>query len=206
MWRPGPDESSGLHFADVGDDVKERGAALRPPCCSLRQRKWGAVRVLRAALRPVMYPRPAMEERYKLNGPQTRRSRIITAEPPSGKLENSADQALLDPAPTSLWPIHPALPSLACHQRRIPEDVFKYTARETWVSIITSGTAVLGLGNIGPLAGKPVMEEVGCSSSALPTLMPLTSNSRPKTPTCSYRACACLSRVSGHQPLEHQSA
>jgi malate dehydrogenase (oxaloacetate-decarboxylating)(NADP+) len=39
-----------------------------------------------------------------------------------------------------------------------PEDVYKYTARGNLVAVISNGTAVLGLGNIGPLASKPVME------------------------------------------------
>ena len=39
-----------------------------------------------------------------------------------------------------------------------PSDVFKYTAKGNLVGVITNGTAVLGLGNIGPLASKPVME------------------------------------------------
>ena len=39
-----------------------------------------------------------------------------------------------------------------------PEEVSKYTARANLVAVITNGTAVLGLGNIGPLAAKPVME------------------------------------------------
>ena len=42
-----------------------------------------------------------------------------------------------------------------------PDDVFKYTARGNLVAVITNGTAVLGLGNIGPLAAKPVMEGKG---------------------------------------------
>lgn len=42
-----------------------------------------------------------------------------------------------------------------------PEDVFKYTIKKNLVAVITDGTAVLGLGNIGPLAGKPVMEGKG---------------------------------------------
>ena len=41
---------------------------------------------------------------------------------------------------------------------RDPNEVFRYTARGNLVAVITNGTAVLGLGNIGPLAGKPVME------------------------------------------------
>jgi malate dehydrogenase (oxaloacetate-decarboxylating)(NADP+) len=39
-----------------------------------------------------------------------------------------------------------------------PSDVYKYTAKGNLVGVITNGTAVLGLGNIGPLASKPVME------------------------------------------------
>jgi len=39
-----------------------------------------------------------------------------------------------------------------------PKDVFKYTAKGNLVGVISNGTAVLGLGNIGALASKPVME------------------------------------------------
>ncbi len=39
-----------------------------------------------------------------------------------------------------------------------PSEVFRYTARGNLVAVVSNGTAVLGLGNIGPLAGKPVME------------------------------------------------
>ena len=39
-----------------------------------------------------------------------------------------------------------------------PEDVYEYTNKGNLVAVISNGTAVLGLGNIGPLAGKPVME------------------------------------------------
>lgn len=42
-----------------------------------------------------------------------------------------------------------------------PEDVYRYTAKGNLVAVISNGTAVLGLGNIGPLAGKPVMEGKG---------------------------------------------
>ncbi len=38
-----------------------------------------------------------------------------------------------------------------------PANAFKYTARGNLVGVITNGTAVLGLGDIGALAGKPVM-------------------------------------------------
>ena len=42
-----------------------------------------------------------------------------------------------------------------------PLNAFRYTARGNLVAVVTNGTAVLGLGNIGPLAAKPVMEGKG---------------------------------------------
>ena len=42
-----------------------------------------------------------------------------------------------------------------------PEDVFRYTARGNLVAVVSNGTAVLGLGNLGPLGAKPVMEGKG---------------------------------------------
>src|SRR5258708_16884340 len=49
-----------------------------------------------------------------------------------------------------------AAPCLAIHDA--PESVFDYTAKGNLVAVISNGSAVLGLGNIGPLAAKPVME------------------------------------------------
>ncbi|MFQ5706542.1 MAG: NADP-dependent malic enzyme [bacterium] len=42
-----------------------------------------------------------------------------------------------------------------------PNDIFKYTAKGNLVAVVSNGTAVLGLGDIGPAAGKPVMEGKG---------------------------------------------
>ncbi|MDT7526038.1 MULTISPECIES: malic enzyme-like NAD(P)-binding protein [Idiomarinaceae] len=39
-----------------------------------------------------------------------------------------------------------------------PDDVYKYTAKGNMVAVISNGTAILGLGNLGPMASKPVME------------------------------------------------
>lgn len=39
-----------------------------------------------------------------------------------------------------------------------PDDIYKYTAKGNTVAVITNGTAILGLGNLGPMAAKPVME------------------------------------------------
>src|SRR5271157_4309168 len=44
---------------------------------------------------------------------------------------------------------------------KTPDLSFEYTARGNLVAVVSNGTAVLGLGNIGPLAGKPVMEGKG---------------------------------------------
>src|SRR5262245_60920745 len=43
-----------------------------------------------------------------------------------------------------------------------PDKSWEYTARGNLVAVITNGTAVLGLGDIGPAAGKPVMEGKAC--------------------------------------------
>ena len=44
---------------------------------------------------------------------------------------------------------------------KTPDDVYKYTAKGNLVAVISNGTAVLGLGDIGAMAGKPVMEGKG---------------------------------------------
>ena len=49
-----------------------------------------------------------------------------------------------------------AEPCLAIQKN--PEDAYKYTNKGNMVACISNGTAVLGLGNIGALASKPVME------------------------------------------------
>ncbi len=52
-----------------------------------------------------------------------------------------------------------AAPCLEIKQN--PEDAYRYTAKGNLVAVLSNGTAVLGLGNIGALAGKPVMEGKG---------------------------------------------
>ncbi len=52
-----------------------------------------------------------------------------------------------------------AQPCLEIHKN--PEDVYRYTIKGNLVAVITNGTAVLGLGDIGAAAGKPVMEGKG---------------------------------------------
>jgi malate dehydrogenase (oxaloacetate-decarboxylating)(NADP+) len=52
-----------------------------------------------------------------------------------------------------------AQPCLEIHKN--PTDVYKYTSKGNLVAVVSNGTAVLGLGNIGAAAGKPVMEGKG---------------------------------------------
>jgi malate dehydrogenase (oxaloacetate-decarboxylating)(NADP+) len=52
-----------------------------------------------------------------------------------------------------------AEPCLEIHKN--PDDVYRYTSKGNLVAVISNGTAVLGLGDIGPMAGKPVMEGKG---------------------------------------------
>jgi malate dehydrogenase (oxaloacetate-decarboxylating)(NADP+) len=52
-----------------------------------------------------------------------------------------------------------AAPTLAIKEN--PDEAYNYTAKGNLVAVISNGTAVLGLGNIGPLAAKPVMEGKG---------------------------------------------
>src|SRR6201990_3508575 len=52
-----------------------------------------------------------------------------------------------------------ALPCLEIESN--PQDAYRYTAKGNLVAVVSNGTAVLGLGDIGALAGKPVMEGKG---------------------------------------------
>ncbi len=74
-----------------------------------------------------------------------------------GKIEINATKPLTTQRDLTLaYSPGVAGPCLAIHED--PSKVFDYTARGNMVAVISNGTAVLGLGNIGPLASKPVME------------------------------------------------
>ena len=60
---------------------------------------------------------------------------------------------------------------------RDTELAYEYTGKGNLVAVISNGTAVLGLGDIGPAAGKPVMEGKGVSSSGSRTSTSSTSTS-----------------------------
>src|SRR5580692_3028763 len=80
---------------------------------------------------------------------------------PAGKLAITATKPCLTQRDLSLaYTPGVAVPCLAIH--REPDLVYKYTAKSNLVAVVSNGTAVLGLGNIGPAAGKPVMEGKAC--------------------------------------------
>ncbi len=82
------------------------------------------------------------------------------AEPTPGKLEVVSTK----PCATQLDLSMAYTPGVAepCREiARDPEEAYRYTNKGNLVAVISDGTAVLGLGNIGPLAGKPVMEGKG---------------------------------------------
>lgn len=81
--------------------------------------------------------------------------------PTRGKIEVRPTKALINQRDLSLaYSPGVAYPCLAIEQD--PALAAEYTSRGNLVGVITNGTAVLGLGDIGPLASKPVMEGKGC--------------------------------------------
>ncbi len=79
---------------------------------------------------------------------------------PPGKLRIEPSKPVGTPRDLSLA-YSPGVAAPCLEIAENPDDVFEYTGRGNLVAVITDGTAVLGLGNIGPLAGKPVMEGKG---------------------------------------------
>ena len=80
--------------------------------------------------------------------------------PKPGKMETSISK----PCDTQLDLSLAYTPGVAEPVRRIadnPDDAFRYTSKGNLVAVVTDGSAVLGLGNVGALAGKPVMEGKG---------------------------------------------
>ncbi|MBL8238302.1 MAG: NADP-dependent malic enzyme [Bryobacterales bacterium] len=76
---------------------------------------------------------------------------------PAGKISVTATKPCLTQRDLSLaYTPGVAVPCLKIHDD--PDLVYKYTGKGNLVAVVTNGTAVLGLGNIGPAAGKPVME------------------------------------------------
>ncbi|MEM7289005.1 MAG: NADP-dependent malic enzyme, partial [Pseudomonadota bacterium] len=77
--------------------------------------------------------------------------------PKPGKLEINATKPLGNQRDLALA-YSPGVAAPCLHIEAEPERAADYTGRSNLVAVISNGTAVLGLGNIGPLASKPVME------------------------------------------------
>src|SRR4051812_36202444 len=78
----------------------------------------------------------------------------------AGKIEVSPTKPCLTARDLSLA-YTPGVAEPCLEIARDPNLGFKYTARGNLVAVITNGTRVLGLGDIGPIAAKPVMEGKG---------------------------------------------
>ncbi|HEV2687817.1 MAG TPA: NADP-dependent malic enzyme [Bryobacteraceae bacterium] len=93
-----------------------------------------------------------------------------------------------------------AIPCLDIEQQ--PNLAYKYTAKGNLVAVVTNGTAVLGLGNIGPLAGKPVMEGKGVLFKRFADIDVFDLELNAKDPQDVIRACQMLEPTFGGINLE----
>ncbi len=87
-----------------------------------------------------------------------------------------------------------------------PDDVYRYTAKGNLVAVVTNGTAVLGLGNIGPAAGKPVMEGKGVLFKRFADIDVFDIELNAKTPAEIIECCRMLEPTFGGINLEDISA
>ncbi len=83
-----------------------------------------------------------------------------------------------------------------------PDDVYRYTARGNLVAVVSNGTAVLGLGNIGALAGKPVMEGKGILFKAFADIDVFDLEVGSENPEDVIRFCQLLEPTVGGINLE----
>lgn len=97
-----------------------------------------------------------------------------------------------------------AQPCLEIHAN--PDDVYRYTAKGNLVAVVSNGTAVLGLGNIGPAAGKPVMEGKGVLFKRFADIDVFDIELNAKTPAEIIECCRMLEPTFGGINLEDISA
>ncbi|MBK7133801.1 MAG: hypothetical protein IPH69_13545 [Bacteroidales bacterium] len=83
-----------------------------------------------------------------------------------------------------------------------PEDVYKYTAKGNLVAVISNGTAVLGLGDIGTMAGKPVMEGKGLLFKVFADVDVFDIEVDEKDPDKLIQICAAIAPTFGGINLE----
>ncbi len=85
---------------------------------------------------------------------------------------------------------------------KTPQDAYKYTAKGNLVAVVTNGTAVLGLGDIGALAGKPVMEGKGVLFKRFADIDVFDIELDTKNPDEIIRTCQLLEPTFGGINLE----
>src|SRR5450759_1191882 len=85
---------------------------------------------------------------------------------------------------------------------KTPEDVYKYTAKGNLVAVISNGTAVLGLGDIGAMAGKPVMEGKGLLFKVFADVDVFDIEVNEKDPDKLIQICAAIAPTFGGINLE----
>jgi malate dehydrogenase (oxaloacetate-decarboxylating)(NADP+) len=103
-------------------------------------------------------PQPAAPGKHPNKSAELRRAALEYHEfPTPGKLQVAATKQMINQRDLALA-YSPGV-AAACEEIVVdPANAFRYTARGNLVGVVTNGTAVLGLGDIGPLAAKPVME------------------------------------------------
>ena len=82
------------------------------------------------------------------------------------------------------------------------DDVYRYTAKGNLVAVVSNGTAVLGLGDIGPHAGKPVMEGKGVLFKRFADIDVFDIELQTKSPQEIIRTCQILEPTFGGINLE----
>ena len=83
-----------------------------------------------------------------------------------------------------------------------PADVYKYTNKGNLVAVVSNGTAILGLGNLGPLAAKPVMEGKGVLFKTFADIDVYDINLDAKDPDLIISVCKALEPTFGGINLE----
>src|SRR5471030_1832401 len=87
-----------------------------------------------------------------------------------------------------------------------PAVAFDYTTRGNMVAVITNGTAILGLGNLGALAAKPVMEGKAVLFKRFADIDSIDLEVSSEDPEEIINCTAARRRLGWHQPGRHQGA
>jgi malate dehydrogenase (oxaloacetate-decarboxylating)(NADP+) len=123
------------------------------------------------------------------------------SKPRPGKTEISPTKPCLTQRDLSLaYTPGVAVPCLEIEKN--PQDAFKYTNKGNLVAVVTNGTAVLGLGDIGAIAGKPVMEGKGVLFKRFAGIDVFDIELGTKNPDDIVKACQLLEPTFGGINLE----